>query len=283
VTIEDPVGEPAELPAAGWTRWGLIELGLTAGFVALAAQLLGGEQGGTGPLVGTLLALAPALIWMVYIYRQDRIAPEPWGPVLGVFVLGGLFSLAVAVPVADAVFDVNLWRHQSGTATWVADVCVVATLQQLCIYLAVRYSVYLTSEFDEPVDGVIYASAAGLGMATVLNVAFVVDNDGVLPLAGATLIACTTLVHVTAAAVLGYGLGRARFGEGGQFWLSLCFVLSVLINGGSGQLVDAVGTDGASFDPWLALAAALGLGAAVLIVSHLMVRRLYLHAEREGV
>ena len=249
----------------------------------VAACASSGDEAGTGPLVGTALALAPALIWMVYIYRQDRIAPEPWGPVLGVFVLGGLLSLAVATPGAEGVFEVEQWRHQSGTTAWVADVCVIAVLQQLCIYLAVRYSVYLTSEFDEPVDGVIYASAAGLGMATVLNVAFVMDNDGVLPLAGATMIACTTLVHVTASAVLGYGLGRSRFGRGGQFWLSLCFVLSVLINGGSGQLVDAVGTDGATFDPWLALGAASGLGAAVLIVCHSMVRRLYLHAEREGV
>ncbi len=279
----DDRGETPKQPSISWTRWGLIELVLTAAFVALAAQLLGGEEGGTGPLVGTIMALAPALIWMVYIYRQDRIAPEPWGPVLGVFVLGGLLTIAVATPAAESVFGVASWSHQSTTATWVADICVVATLQQLCVYLAVRYSVYLTAEFDEPVDGVIYASAAGLGMATVLNVVFVVTNDGVLPLAGGALIACTTLVHVTAAAVLGFGLGRARFGQGGQFWLSLCFILSIVINGGSGQLISEMGTDGATFDPWLALGTALGLGAAVLIVSHLMVRRLYLHAQREGV
>lgn len=266
-----------EATRASWSRAGLIETGLVAAFVAVVASTLGGGEAGTLPTsvgTGLVLALVPALIYMVYVYRQDRLEPEPWGLVLGVFVLGGLLGGGVATPLLDDVLRVPEWQHRSALAEVVASVCVVATVQQLCTYLAVRYTVYLTDEFDEAVDGVIYVSAAGLGMATVLNVQFVVDSDGVLPLAGATAIASSTLIHVASAAILGYGLGRDRFSPRGQPWLAGCFVLAVVVHGGLRQLVVLAGTDGATFRPWVALAVSLGLGASVLVGSHLLTAKL---------
>jgi RsiW-degrading membrane proteinase PrsW (M82 family) len=262
---------------AHWTRSGLVETGLVALFVAGVGGLRGSGASGALPTslgMGIALALVPALIWLVYVYRQDRLEPEPIGLVLGVFVMGGLLGGAVAAPLAEHVFGVREWQGRSTVAGIVAAIAVMATLQQLCTYLAVRYTAYVTAEFDEPIDGVIYATAAGIGLATVLNVEFVVDNDGVLPLAGATFIATTTLVHVAAAVVLGYGMGRARFSSNGQAWLSACFAGSVLLSGGLGQLALMAGTRGATFRPWLALAVSAGIAAAVLLAFHVLVARM---------
>src|SRR5262249_37553359 len=143
-------------------------------------------------------------------------------------------------------------------ASLVATIAVVATLQQLCTYIAVRYTVYLTAEFDEPLDGIVYISAGALGLATALNVEFVVRNEGVLPVAGAATIALSSLVHVAAAAVLGYGLGRARFAaQGGPWWLAASFGLSILVNGGMKHAAWVAGVDGPNFRPWVTLAVAV--------------------------
>jgi len=260
-----------------WSRSGLVEMGLVALFVAAVSVVLGSGERGTLPTslgLGIALSLVPAAIWLVFVYRQDRLEPEPIGLVLGVFVLGGLLAGAVASPLAEHVFLVREWQGRSATAGVVAAIAVVATLQQLCTYLAVRYTAYVTAEFDEPVDGIIYATAAGIGVATVRNVEFVVQSDGVLPLAGATFIATTTLVHVAAAVVLGYGLGRARFGAHGQGWLAACFAGSVVLSGALDQLALMAGTQGATFRPLLAFAVSAGIGAAVLLAFHLLVARL---------
>jgi RsiW-degrading membrane proteinase PrsW (M82 family) len=274
-----------EATRAHWTRAGLIETALCAAFVATVAFTLGSGDGAALPTsigTGLVLALIPAFIFLVYIYRQDRLEPEPWGLVLGVFLVGGLLGWAIAEPIAEEIFRVEEWRNRSPLASAVAGIAVSATLSQLCAYLAVRYTVYLTDEFDEPVDGIIYVSAAGLGMATVQNIAFVVESEGVLPLAGATFIASTTLIHVASAAVLGYGLGRARFSEGGQAWLAGAFALSILVHGGLHQLATLAAARGGTFNPWLALAVALGIGAVVLVASHLLTAHLWRQSLKEG-
>ena len=261
---------------AHMSRFGLIETTLAGLFVLLVSITLGGGDNVLPTSLGTglILAAVPAVLFLVYIYRQDRIEPEPISIVLGVFVLGGLFAYSVAMPMADHVFEVSTWRNHSPLARLASTVLVVATLQELCKYVVVRYSVYKTDEFDEPADGVIYATAAGLGLATAINVMFVVHSDGLLPVAGATIIVTTTLVHVASGAVLGYGLAHARFGnKHRQRRLAACFAAAVLINGFLTHLTFKVGTNGATFDPWTALTVTLGVGALVLGGTHLMMTR----------
>lgn len=268
-----------------WSRSGLLEIILMTLFMGAIVLLLGHGQDGAMPtsLAGGLtLAVVPALIWMLYIYRQDRIEPEPWALVLAVFALGALLGRAVAAPLIEDVFHIGRWQHVSRVASWVAAVLVVGTLNQLCAYVAVRYSVYLTDEFDEPVDGVIYATAAGLGLATATNFDFVIRNEEVLPLAGATMVAVTGLVHVAAAAILGYGLGRGRFAhQRGRWWIGGAFALSIVVAGGLKQLSLQAGMHEATFFPWASFAVAALLAAVVLLWIDVLTFRMSLLSFKE--
>ena len=49
---------------------------------------------------------------------------------------------------------------------------MIGFIQEFLIYAALRYTVYYSPEFDERVDGIIYAAAAGLGYATTLNLQY---------------------------------------------------------------------------------------------------------------
>ncbi len=260
------------------SRSGLAETALLAAFVALVALTLGNGPSASLPTsfgMGLLLALVPAAIWLVFVYRQDRLEPEPWGVVLGVFALGGLLGHTLVIPGSRLLFDVGQWRHASPLGEIVASIGIDGTLAILVAYLAVRYSVYLTDEFDEPVDGIVYGVAACLGVATALNVHFVVDTGGVLPLAGATHIANTAAGLVAAGAILGFGLGKSRFDrKRGSVWLTLAFLLAAIVVGGVERLALAAGVRHASFHPWSSLAAALAIVGVVLLGCHVLTARM---------
>ncbi|MCB9631634.1 MAG: PrsW family intramembrane metalloprotease [Sandaracinus sp.] len=271
-----------EATSTHWSRAGLVESALVALFVLGVALIFGSHPLPTSLDVGLGLALVPAVIWMVFIYRQDRVEPEPIGLVVGVFVLGGLIATAAQGPLLE-VFDVERWHHRDGLSPWIASITIEGTVAMLCAYLAVRYSVFFTSELDEPVDGVIYATAASLGVATASNVDLVLHHQGVLPLAGATAMASTTLVHVAAGVVLGYGIGRRRFDSAhGHRWMALAFLGSVIVQGAFHELVARAGTIGGSFDPVLGFGVALGLGVVVLVGSHVLTMRFAREALEEG-
>ena len=153
-----------------------------------------------------LLAIAPAVFWLWYFYRKDRYEPEPLSWVLLIYILG----IAVTIPVAliEGVMGAVL-------PEFLIVVLVAPVVEELGKYLVVRKTVYESAEFDEPVDGIVYASAAGLGFATLENVVYVfsaLETSMVLAL-GTGLVRAVLSVpgHVLFSAMWGYSLGKARF------------------------------------------------------------------------
>ncbi len=261
---------------ASWSRAGLVEAARVAAFLALVAAIFGESPLPGDALADFALALVPAAIWGVFVYRQDRLEPEPPGHVLGVAALGALLAHAITEPLMDFL-GAHEWRALGGPGATLAAL-VQATLQLTAAYVAVRTTVFRSEELDEPVDAIVYATAAALGAATVANVRFLLGEQGLLPLAGATFVANTVLAHVAAAVVLGYGLGRARFdGAPGGRWLTACFAVAVVVQTVAGELALRAGTREASFAPWTAFAVTASLGVAVLAGTHFLAAR---HARR---
>jgi RsiW-degrading membrane proteinase PrsW (M82 family) len=182
-------------------------------------------------LTGVFLALVPAAIWLTFFYMQDRAEPEPKSFILGVFALGALLAGAVGVPVVDSLFRTSHWIYTDTLTKIVGGILVVGFTQEFLKYAAVRYSIYNSSEFDEPTDGVIYATAAGLGYATVLNIQFVVSNGGVDLGAGILRMAVVALGHAAFSGITGYFLGRAKFESEQIWWMPLGITLAAVFNG----------------------------------------------------
>src|SRR5678816_2901442 len=126
-----------------------------------------------GSLLAAFMACIPAVFWLGFFYLMDRHEPEPKQLVVGVSVLGAL----VAGPLADfvqfhAVPPVALEVH--GLSPISADRLIYAVLvaglaQEMCKYAVVRYTVYMSREFDEPMDGIVYMMACGTGFAVWVN------------------------------------------------------------------------------------------------------------------
>ena len=197
-----------------WRDEFLLIIALCA-FVGIVYALDGALQPQFTPttlvLTGVFLALVPAAIWLTFFYMQDRAEPEPKGFIMGVFALGALLAGAIGVPVVESLFRTSHWIYTDTLSKVVGGILVVGFTQEFLKYAAVRYSIYNSSEFDEPTDGVIYATAAGLGYATVLNIQFVVSNGGVDLGAGILRMAVVALGHAAFSGITGYFLGRAKF------------------------------------------------------------------------
>ena len=158
----------------------------------------------SGPLL--LLAIAPAVFWLWYFYQKDRYEPEPLTWILIIY----LFGIAVTIPVALVEGVAGIFLSE-----FLITVLIAPTVEEVGKFLVVRRTVYETSEFDEPVDGIIYAAAVGLGFATLENVIYVFAALGTsIEFAIQTgLIRALISVpgHVLFSAMWGYSLGRAKF------------------------------------------------------------------------
>jgi protease PrsW len=264
-----------------WRDEFLLIIALCA-FVGIVYALDGAVQPQFTPatlvLTGVFLALVPAAIWLTFFYLQDRAEPEPKSFIMGVFALGALLAGAVGVPVVESLFRTSHWIYTDTLTKIVGGILIVGFTQEFLKYAAVRYSIYNSSEFDEPTDGVIYATAAGLGYATVLNIQFVVSNGGVDLGAGILRMAVVALGQAAFSGITGYFLGRAKFESEQIWWMPLGITLAAIFNGIFTWLQvivtrPTITLSGSTSNTWmgLALAAAVALITTGIILA--LVRR----------
>ncbi|MDD1718925.1 MAG: PrsW family glutamic-type intramembrane protease [Methanoregulaceae archaeon] len=153
-----------------------------------------------------ILALAPGLFWLWYFYHRDRYAHEPLYWIIWIFLLG----MTITVPVAILEDLVGAALPDPYLAVFAAPV-----IEELAKFLVVWRTVFRTQDFDEPVDGMVYATAAGLGFATLENVGYIfLSYESSFPDALGTGVLRALLsvpAHALFSAIWGYALGMARF------------------------------------------------------------------------
>lgn len=235
--------------------------------VYLLDAILKPRLSGTGLLaVGVILAIVPAIIWLVFFYRRDRLEPEPKGVVIGVFVLGALVAAAVGIPLVERWFDVGSWLNLSLLTQLAGNILVIGFIQMTLIYLVVRLSVYQSLEFDEWTDGILYGTAAGLGFATVLNIEFIVGSGGADLGLGTIRVALTALVLASLGGLVGYFLGHDRLEVRPVWYVAAGVALAAFLDGlywfMRSSLTGGIATTGIPTS-WIGLILAVVLAGAV--------------------
>ncbi len=252
----------------------IIVLLIFVGLVALIAPSLPATLSGSSLVIaGIILAVIPALIWLTFFYQQDRLEPEPKSYIVRVFLLGAILASGVGIPLVRDFFRVGNWLYADDLTHLLGSIFAIGFVQEFLKYAAVRYSVYGSAEFDERVDGVIYATAAGLGFATMLNFDYVLSRGGVDLGVGAIRVTVTALAHASIAGVLGYFLGQAKFEHTPPYYLPGGFVLAAVLNGLFFWAQDLVTLRGISVNPWYGLILAVIIAVVVLGVVYWLIRR----------
>jgi RsiW-degrading membrane proteinase PrsW (M82 family) len=257
------------------------------GFVVIAwlIELVAGlhDPVNLGPLLAALMAGIPALLWLGFFYLMDRHEPEPKQLVVGVCVLGAL----VAAPLSDfvqyqAVPAVALEAH--GLSALSLDrvlyaVLVVGLAQEMCKYVVVRYTIYMSREFDEPMDGIVYMMACGTGFAVWVNYHRLLGQGEQVHLStGAAEAVVTTLAHASFAGALGYVMGRAKFSQHSAPIRGILLMLGLLgaaaLNGQFQVVHNWIIQSGINQHPWRGVGYAAACASAVFAVIWLVSQRL---------
>lgn len=228
-------------------------------------------------IVGLVLAIVPALLWLLVFYLQDRLEPEPKGYVLSVFALGIALAVLVGMPVLRNLLPAPEMLGIVGTRGRIIQllraILIVGFVQEYLKYAAVRYSVYRTPEFDERVDGILYGAAAGLGFATALNVAYIISSGGALLNMAVIRVTIVALAQASFGGVMGYFLGRAKFENRGKFWLPAGLALSATLNGLVTYLLGETSTIGMRYTPAYGLVFSAIVALVTFVLLFTLIRR----------
>jgi RsiW-degrading membrane proteinase PrsW (M82 family) len=153
-----------------------------------------------------LLAIGPALFWLWYFYHRDKYEPEPLAWIVMIYLLG----MAVTIPVALIEGVSSLFLSE-----FLVAVAVAPVIEETGKFLVVRRTVYETQEFDEPIDGIVYAAAVGLGFATLENIIYVfsaLETSFTFAIQTGIVRAFLSVPgHVLFSTMWGDALGRAKF------------------------------------------------------------------------
>jgi RsiW-degrading membrane proteinase PrsW (M82 family) len=182
------------------------------------------------PFIQVLAALAPALAWLAFFIPGVRDGAMRRAALLLLLLSGALYLITVD-PLLRQAFLVSEWLRVSWWSELLGRVLVVAPLEMLFVYVVVRYGVYPTLAFQHLVDGPIYGVAAGLGVASAINLQ-IANAPGFADLGQAILQSSEmALSYAALAALLGYFIGQARFRRTHVFYLAAGLLLTTLIHG----------------------------------------------------
>ena len=249
---------------------------------ALERALIPNDPVVLGPVAALLMAGVPAMLWLGYFYSQDRIEPEPRAYVMGCYLLGGFIAAPSAgflISLAAAPAHQGLGMNPLSIERWIFAIAIVGLAQEACKYLTVRYTMYVSPEFDEPLDGIIYMSAAGIGFATYESLDYLSGAGGEIFLsAAAAQCVVTTLAHASFAGVMGFAMGRAKFklssARRRRVTLSIGLVAAAALNGSFQMVMDSLNAQGLNTSPWERVLSSFGFAAGVFIITSILMRRL---------
>jgi RsiW-degrading membrane proteinase PrsW (M82 family) len=158
-----------------------------------------------------LLAIAPVMIVVIFIYYKDKFEKEPIPFLFKTFLLGASASVLITVVLhflANSVLP--LVNSKSIFQQLIKAFVIVALVEEFSKYIIVRYFTQNKREFNEPFDGIVYAVMVSMGFAGLENVLYVYQY-GVTT--GITRAFTAVPAHATFAILMGYFMGKAKFSK----------------------------------------------------------------------
>jgi RsiW-degrading membrane proteinase PrsW (M82 family) len=156
--------------------------------------------------------LLPVAFWACYHYYKDRHLPEPISHLLLAFVLGvGSYYLGILMYRALGLVGLRFDAYELA-ATNLPGLFAYAVLAIGMIEESVKLAPFLLviihfNEFDEYLDGIIYASFIALGFSAVENFYYLPYLTGPEALGRGF---AGPVVHIVFASIWGFYIGRAQ-------------------------------------------------------------------------
>ena len=127
---------------------------------------------------------------------KDWYEPEPLRLVVKVFLLGALVVIPAAIVEYPFPSDI------------ITSSIIAPAIEEILKFSVVFFFVYRLPEFDEPVDGIVYSAASGLGFAAAENIIYVLEGGFAVGIVRAF---ATVPGHMIFSCIWGFALGIAKF------------------------------------------------------------------------
>ncbi len=166
------------------------------------------------------VAIAPVLIFAIYIYIRDKYEKEP----LKLLMTGVLYGVFITVPIVHTENFVTLFIPNAGVtmeAFYLAFI-VAALVEEGFKFLILFFLVWKNDNFNERFDGIVYAVFISLGFAGLENIMYVLN-----PEIGGMRTAISRAIfsvpgHGLFGVAMGYYFALIKFVPENRFKLTLC-------------------------------------------------------------
>ena len=185
-------------------------------------------------IVGLII---PTVLWIGYFYWRDRHFPEPSFKILFAYIMGiAIAAIYVAlfyklIPKLGILTEgpggliVRLTVEKNWVGSFFACIGVIGLFEEFFKLLPFIFIIFMFKEFDEKVDGIVYASLIALGFATYENIEYIRHSQNFQEILAHAL--CRPLVHTIFASIWGYIIAIAWFNKKNVFW---AFIIGLLIS-----------------------------------------------------
>ncbi|KOA19697.1 protease PrsW [Clostridium homopropionicum DSM 5847] len=155
-----------------------------------------------------IIALVPGIVLAFSAYLTDRYDREPLGLLIKVFIFGALSVIPTGI-VENILSSFNIFNGLLGAA-YTAFIVAGITEEFFKREVVLRFA-FRSREFNEKLDGIIYAAYSALGFATIENVMYVVFRYTANPYVGIYRGVLSVPAHLLFAVTMGYYLSLAKF------------------------------------------------------------------------
>ena len=160
-----------------------------------------------------LLAVAPAILLITYIYLVDIKQREPIPQLLKGFfygIISALVAVFAALFLADIQFYTDTYTNivEAGRVAFWGAALPEETAKLFMLWLLVRKNKY----FDERLDGIVYAVTISMGFAAFENLLYLIDNYNEWLSVGIMRALLSVPGHYAFAVLMGYYYSKVHFG-----------------------------------------------------------------------
>jgi len=155
------------------------------------------------------MAIAPALICLVYIYARDKFEKEPWG----LLIIGVLTGVLITVPIMRTAGFIAGFLPPVGHFGEVlfTSFIIASFVEEGFKFAALYFLIWQNRNMNEKMDGIVYAVFISLGFAGVENILYVLHPNlgGTATALGRAVVSVPA--HGLFGVVMGYYFALAKF------------------------------------------------------------------------
>ncbi len=202
------------------------------------------------PALSLLLALAPALLWLIIFALGERREEGLRRLSFLLLVATAALYLLMARFLIARFFLVDTLFYGTEWVVLVDKLLIISPLEMLLIYLVLLYGAYPSAVFKQLVDGPISGVAAALGVAT--GVSLLSFHPTAVTQWGPSFLHMVelTLGYGAVGGWLGYFLGQARFRGTNIFYLAAGVLLTIILHALYFFTLDFLDAQSALPAPW---------------------------------